>query len=98
MPRFTTAPVETVAPQRKVRGPSQRAIIHREYMDSLQPLVDDKDTGLIVELDDGEKALTVRNRIYRAARGLGIESIRVRRRGGVFRVWRLDAVDGEQIA
>jgi hypothetical protein len=81
MPRFTTAPVEDVAPKRKQRNPSARAQIQREYQDALQQALDNNNQALVVELEPDDKPLTIRNRIKRAAQQLGVEDITVRRRG-----------------
>jgi hypothetical protein len=81
MVRFTSAPVEEVAPKRKQRQPSQRAQIQREYQEALRDAVLDRQEALIVELDADDKALTIRNRIRRAATVIGLEDIVIRRRG-----------------
>lgn len=80
MPRFTTAPVEQVAPKRRQRQPSQRSQIRKQYQDALRDAVAYKHEALVVELDPADKPLTVRNRIKRAAESLGIEDLVVRRR------------------
>jgi hypothetical protein len=41
----------------------------------------DHGEALVVELDDDDKPLTIRNRIKRAAQTLGIDDLFVRRRG-----------------
>lgn len=79
MPRFTTAPIEEVAPKRKQRQPSQRAQIQQEYREALQQALQEK-RALVVEMDGSDKPLTVRNRIKRAAQTLGAEDLVVRRR------------------
>jgi tRNA (Thr-GGU) A37 N-methylase len=80
MPRFTTAPVEQVAPKRRQRQPSQRSQIRKQYQDALRDAITYKHEALVVELDPADKPLTVRNRIKRAAETLGIEGLVVRRR------------------
>jgi hypothetical protein len=80
MPRFTTAPIEEVAPKRKQRQPSQRAQIQQQYRDALQDAVSGRQEALVVELDSDDKPLTVRNRIKRAADTLGLDNIAIRRR------------------
>jgi hypothetical protein len=80
MPRFTTAPVEQVAPKSKQRQPSQRSQVRRQYEEALSDAVRNKHEALVVELEPGDKPLTIRNRIKRAADSLGIENIVVRRR------------------
>lgn len=78
MVRFGTAPVEEVVPKRASRGPSQRAIIQRQYQDALRDALN-RDEALIVELEWEDKALTIRNRIKRAAQALGHDDITIRR-------------------
>jgi hypothetical protein len=80
MPRFSTAPVEEVAPKRKQRHPSKRAQIQRQYQEELRKALDDGGRALVIELEADDKPLTVRNRIKRAADTLGIENIVIRRR------------------
>lgn len=80
MPRFTTAPVEQVAPKRRQRQPSQRSQIRKQYQDALRDAVSYKHEALVVELDPSDKPLTIRNRIKRAAETLGIEDLVIRRR------------------
>lgn len=82
MPRFSTAPVEEVAPKRKQRYPSKRAQIQKQYQDALREVMDEGGRALVIELEPDDKPLTVRNRIKRAAEHLGIENITVRRRKG----------------
>jgi hypothetical protein len=81
MPRFTTAPVADVAPKRKQRNPSARAQIQQQYQEALRSALEGNDQALVVELEPDDKALTIRNRIKRAANQLGLEDITVRRRG-----------------
>jgi hypothetical protein len=81
MPRFTTAPVDEVAPKRKQRQPSKRAQTQQEYQRQLHSAIMDHGEALVVELDDDDKPLTIRNRIKRAAQTLGIDDLFVRRRG-----------------
>ncbi|MBV9280643.1 MAG: hypothetical protein JOZ41_11215 [Chloroflexi bacterium] len=80
MPRFTTAPVEEVAPKRRQRQPSQRAQTQQQYQEALRSALLDKSEALVVELDPGDKPLTIRNRIKRAADLLGLEHIVIRRK------------------
>lgn len=80
MPRFTTAPIEEVAPKRKQRQSSQRAQIQRQYQDALRNAVIEKHEALVVELDPDDKPLTVRNRLKRAATTLGLDDIVIRRK------------------
>jgi hypothetical protein len=80
MPRFSTAPVEDVAPKRKQRHPSKRATIQRQYQEALREAIDNGGQALVIELEPDDKPLTVRNRIKRAADNLGIENITIRRR------------------
>jgi hypothetical protein len=81
MVRFTTAPVDEVAPKRKQRQPSQRAQIQRQYQDALRQGLIDRREAVVVELEPDDKALTIRNRIKRAADRLGLEDVAIRRRG-----------------
>jgi hypothetical protein len=80
MPRFTTAPVEQVAPKRRQRQPSQRSQIRKQYQEALRDAITYKHEALVVELDPTDKPLTIRNRIKRAADALGIDGLVVRRR------------------
>jgi len=80
MPRFTTAPVEEVVPQRKQRQPSQRAQMQQQYQEALRQAVLTKHEALVVELEPDDKPLTIRNRIKRAAETLGLENVAIRRR------------------
>ena len=80
MPRFTSAPVEEVVPQRKQRQPSQRAQTQQQYQDALRDALLDKHEALVVELEPDDKPLTIRNRIKRAAETLGLENVAIRRR------------------
>ena len=80
MPRFTTAPVEDVAPKRKQRQPSQRAQIQKQYQEALRDAMLHKQEALVVELEADDKPLTIRNRIKRAAEVLGLENVNIRRK------------------
>jgi hypothetical protein len=80
MPRFTTAPVEQVAPKRTQRQPSQRAQIRKQYEDALRDAVNYKHEALVVQLEPDDKPLTIRNRIRRAATSLGLEHLVIRRK------------------
>lgn len=80
MPRFTTAPVEEVAPQRKQRHPSQRAQTQKQYQEALQGALVERHQALVVELEPEDKALTIRNRLKRAADVLGLDNVTIRRK------------------
>jgi hypothetical protein len=80
MPRFTSAPVEEVVPQRKQRQPSQRAQTQKQYQDALSDALLERHVALVVELEPDDKPLTIRNRIKRAADSLGLENVTIRRR------------------
>jgi hypothetical protein len=80
MPRFSTAPVDEVAPKRKQRHTSKRAQIQKQYQDALREAIDNGGQALVIELEPEDKPLTVRNRIKRAADTIGIENITIRRR------------------
>jgi hypothetical protein len=79
--RFTTAPIEDVVPKRKAKQPTQRAQTREQYQQALRNAILGRSEALVVELEDGEKALTIRNRIKAAADWLGLEHIKIRRRG-----------------
>lgn len=80
MARFTSAPVEEVAPRRKQRQPSQRAQTQKLYQDALRNALLEQHQALVVELEPEDKPLTIRNRIKRAAQTLGLENVTIRRR------------------
>lgn len=80
MVRFATAPVQDVAPRRRGRQPSGRALMQAQYQQALREAIDGQ-LALVVEIEDGDKPLTIRNRLIRAARALGLEGIVVRQRG-----------------
>jgi hypothetical protein len=81
MAKFGTAPVQDVAPRRKQRQPSNRARIQAQYREALQGAIDNQQ-ALVVEIEDDDKPLTIRNRLKRAADSLGLEHIVIRRRRG----------------
>ena len=68
------------------QGPSQRELIRQQYRQYLQDL--QSGDWVAVELEEGERKLTVRNRLKRAAAELGMELEFRRSRGPViyFRV------------
>ena len=72
--------MEEVAPKRRQRQPSQRAQTQQQYQEALRSALLDKSEALVVELDPGDKPLTIRNRIKRAADLLGLEHIVIRRK------------------
>jgi hypothetical protein len=80
MVKFTTAPISDVAPKRLQRQPSQRSIIHQQYTAALRDALAEGQ-ALVIELEPNDKALTIRNRLNRAAAALGREDVTVRRRG-----------------
>ncbi len=80
MARFSSAPVEEVLPQRSARQPSKRAQIQTQYQEALREAVLEKREALVVQLEPEDKALTIRNRIKRAAELLGVEDIVIRLR------------------
>ncbi|MGI8827180.1 MAG: hypothetical protein ACR2JC_16370 [Chloroflexota bacterium] len=90
MVRFTTAPVEEVAPKSKQRQPSMRAQIQEQYQDALRNAVTERHEALVVELEPEDKPLTIRNRIKRASEMLGLEDIVIRRRGNRMVAYRGD--------
>lgn len=80
MPRFSSAPIDEVAPKQKPKQPSQRAQIQQQYRTALHDAVIDNGRALIVELESDDKPLTIRNRIKRAAHTLNLEYVVIRRR------------------
>jgi hypothetical protein len=94
MPRFTSAPVEEVVPQRKQRQPSQRAQTQQQYQDALRDALLDKHEALVVELEPDDKPLTIRNRIKRAADNLGLENVAIRRRRDRIVAYQTHSEDG----
>ncbi|HEX6506893.1 MAG TPA: hypothetical protein VF221_04600, partial [Chloroflexota bacterium] len=63
MVKFSAAPVIEVAPKKKSRQPSKRAVIQADYQHALNRAIDSGE-ALIVEMEPVDKALTIRNRIY----------------------------------
>jgi hypothetical protein len=94
MVRFSTAPVDEVAPKRKQRQPSQRAQIQRQYQDALRQGLIERREAVVVELEPDDKALTIRNRIKRAADRLGLEDVAIRRRGNRIIAYRIEDAEG----
>jgi hypothetical protein len=80
MVKFTTASISEVAPKRLQRQPSQRAVVHDQYTAALRDALANGQ-ALVIELEPNDKALTIRNRLNRAAAALGREDVTVRRRG-----------------
>ena len=80
MPRFTTAPIEDVLPQRKQRQPSQRAETQQQYQQAVRDALIDRHEALVVELEPDDKVLTIRNRLKRAVESLGLDQVTIRRR------------------
>jgi len=80
MPRFSTAPVHEVAPQRISTPPSQRSVLQQEYREALQSALD-AGQALVIDLEPDDKPLTIRNRVSKAAAALGHEDLTIRRRG-----------------
>lgn len=96
MPRFTTAPVEDVAPKRKQRQPSQRAQIQKQYQEALRDAMLHKQEALVVELEAEDKPLTIRNRIKRAAEVLGLENVNIRRKRDRIVVYQMQSEQSEE--
>ncbi len=94
MPRFSTAPVDEVAPKRKQRHPSPRAQIQQQYQEALRNALESNDRALVVELEGDDKPLTIRNRIKRAAQQIGRDDISIRRRGNRIVAYRDSTGDG----
>jgi len=80
MPRFSTAPVHEVAPQRISKPPSQRSLLQQEYREALQNALD-AGQALVIDLEPNDKPLTIRNRVSKAAVALGHEDLTIRRKG-----------------
>jgi len=80
MPRFMSVPVEEVTPKRRMKEPSARARTQQEYQEALQDALNGGQ-ALVVELEEDEKPLTIRNRLKSAGDRLGIEHLVLRRRG-----------------
>lgn len=95
MPRFTTAPVQEVMPQRKQRQPSQRAQMQQQYRDALRDAIVNKHEALVVELEPDDKPLTIRNRIKRAAETLSIDNVTIRRRRDRIVAYQGDSAEDE---
>jgi hypothetical protein len=68
-------------------------VIQQQFREQLRQAVVDR-RALVVELDPDDKALTIRNRIKRAADALGLENLAIRRRGN--RIVAYDASLGEE--
>jgi hypothetical protein len=81
VPRFTTASLQDVAPKRQSRQPSGRAQTRQRYQDALRKAIIEQRRALIVELEEADNPLTIRNRIKKAAEVLGLENLTIRRRG-----------------
>jgi hypothetical protein len=96
MPRFTTAPVEDVAPKRKQRQPSQRAQIQKQYQEALRDAMLYKQEALVVELEADDKPLTIRNRIKRAAEVLGLENVNIRRKRDRIVVYQMQSEQSQE--
>jgi hypothetical protein len=97
MPRFTTAPVKDVAPQRRQRQPSQRAQTQQQYQEAVRSALIDRNEALIVEFDPEDKPLTIRNRVKRAIESLDLQDVTIRRRGNRIVAYRLEPGEGEQL-
>ncbi|MDZ7374274.1 MAG: hypothetical protein ONB23_09930 [candidate division KSB1 bacterium] len=90
MPKVRKLTDEEIArllrPRARRQGPSRREMIrqqYRQYLEDLQP-----GDWVAVELEEGERKLTVRNRLKRAAADLGLALEFRRARGPIiyFRV------------
>jgi len=80
MPRFSTAPVDEVAPQRKQPSPSARSQMQSQYQEALRDALEHGNQALVIDLEPDDKPLTIRNRIKRAADVLGYPDITIRRK------------------
>lgn len=95
MVKFTTAPVDQVAPRRTAQRPSARAQVRQQYQEALQQALQSGE-ALVVELEAEDKPLTIRNRIQRAAQQLEILNLVIRRRGQRIVAYRPFADEGRQ--
>src|SRR5438309_2347258 len=93
MVRFSVAPVAEVAPKPRRRGPSRRSLTREQYRQALEQALADGE-ALVVEMEPDEKPLTVRQRVVRAAKALGAEDVRIRRRGNRIIAYQDESVDG----
>lgn len=80
MARFAMAPVQEVASKKHQGRRSQRAEMRAQYEQALQDAVAQQQ-ALVVELEEGDKPLTIRARLKKAAETLGMADIVIRRRG-----------------
>lgn len=81
MPRFTEAPIDEVVPKRRQRQPSQRAQTQKQYQQAVRDALIEHHRALVIELESGDKPLTIRNRLRRATEALGLYDVVIRRRG-----------------
>lgn len=80
MAKFVMAPIRDVVPAYHRRNRSRRAEVRAQYEQALQDALDQQQ-ALVVELEEGEKPLTIRARLRNAAEALSFEDIVIRRRG-----------------
>lgn len=97
MVKFATAPVHEVVPRRKQRQPSSRAVIRGQYQQALREAIHQQE-ALVVELEEGDKPLTIRNRLSRAAEMLGLEGVVIRRRGSRIVAYRRHEEEAPKVA
>jgi hypothetical protein len=81
MAQFKRVPVDEARPVTKAKVPSQRDQIRREYEEALQDAVIGHGEALAILIGPDDKPLTIKNRIDRAAQSLGLDHIKVRRKG-----------------
>ena len=92
MVKFATAPVEDVAPKRQQRQPSNRALMQAQYQQALHDAIKQQ-RALVVDLEDDDKPLTIRNRLNRAAQVLGLDPLVIRRRGSQLFAYQLQEAE-----
>lgn len=92
MAQFKRVPVDEARPLTKAKVPSQRDQIRREYEEALRDAVIDHGEALAILIGPDDKPLTIKNRIDRAAQALGLDRIKVRRKGDY--VFAYDDEDG----
>jgi hypothetical protein len=70
MAQFGSAPVESVLPASKTKSLGERAVIAKQYREAMKTQFD-AGMALVVDLEEGDKPLTVKNRLSAAIVALG---------------------------
>jgi hypothetical protein len=81
-----SVPVDEVAPKRKTSGPTNRAVVQTRHRQALKEAME-AGKALLIDLDDGDKSLTILSRIFKAAESFGVDQVKVRRRGNRMAVY-----------